>query len=140
MHCKRILATQMIRPDEPIAASQLLEESYDGFPSETCDGSLGAVIGKVATRTISPNMPITRAMLAAPASVLKGEQAVAVYRDDAVWLTLPVIAERSGRIGEVIPVRNPVSHKLLLAQVTGEGKVLIEEASRPTSLTTGDKQ
>ena len=69
-------------------------------------------------------------MLAAPAAVLKGEQAIAEYHDGAVWLSLPVIAERNGRIGEVIRVRNPASHKMLLAQVIGEGRVLIESGSR----------
>jgi flagella basal body P-ring formation protein FlgA len=82
---------------------------------------------------------IAGTMLAPPASVLKGEQAIAEYRGDAVWLSLPVIAERNGRIGEVIRVLNPESHKMLLAQVIGEGKVLIESGSRAASLTTGDK-
>jgi flagella basal body P-ring formation protein FlgA len=74
-------------------------------------------------------MAIVSGMVAPPAAVLKGEQATAEYHGDAVWLSLPVIIERSGRIGEVIPVLNPVSHKVLLAQVTGQGKVSIEGAT-----------
>jgi flagella basal body P-ring formation protein FlgA len=138
--CRRIIATQTIRQDEPIVASQLQEESYDGFPAESCNQSISDVIGKVATRTISMNTPVIGAMLAPPAAVLKGEQATAEYHGDAVWLSLPVIVERSGRIGEVIPVRNPVSHKILLAQVTGQGKVSIEGASGIPSLASGDNQ
>lgn len=124
--CKRVIATGTIRPEIPIVEADVEEESYDGFPSETCDTGIGAVLGKVATRTISANAPVLRSMLAAPASVLKGDQAVAVYRDDAVWLSLPVIAERNGRIGEIIPVRNPSSQKVLFGRVTGDGKVLID--------------
>jgi flagella basal body P-ring formation protein FlgA len=127
--CKKIIAIQTIRPDEPIMASQLQEESYDGFPSDSCDEGVGNVIGKVTTRTISANMAIVSGMVAPPAAVLKGEQATAEYHGDAVWLSLPVIIERSGRVGEVIPVLNPVSHKVLLAQVTGQGKVSIEGAT-----------
>ena len=137
--CNRILAVQAIRPDDPIAASQLQEEPYEGFPSESCNGNVANVIGKVATRTILANTPIMSSMLAVPASVLKGEQAVAQYRDDQVSLTLPVIVERTGRIGDTIPVRNPISHKILFAQVIGQGKVVIEGASRAASLTDGDK-
>jgi flagella basal body P-ring formation protein FlgA len=137
--CTRITAAEIIRPEEPITASQIREESYQGFPSESCRGNAGTVIGKVATRTLLTNTPIVGAMLAAPASVLKGEQAVAEYRGDAVWLSLPVIPERNGRIGEVIRVLNPQSHKTLLAQVIGEGKVLIESGSRAAALTTGDQ-
>jgi flagella basal body P-ring formation protein FlgA len=141
--CTRIVAVQTIRQEEPIAASELRAESYDGFPSESCTDTIGSVIGKVATRTLLANTPIVRGMLAPPASVLKGEQAIAEYRGDAVWLSLPVIAERNGRIGEVIRVINPETHKSFLAQVTGEGKVLIESGSRapsPTAgLTTGDQ-
>jgi flagella basal body P-ring formation protein FlgA len=138
--CNRILAVQAIRPGDPITASQLQEEPYEGFPSEGCNGSVSNVIGKVATRTIQANTPITGVMLALPASVLKGEQAVAQYRDDQVSLTLPVIVERNGRIGDVIPVSNPVSHKILLAQVVGQGKVVIEGASRAAVPANGDKQ
>lgn len=127
--CKRIVATETLRPDEPIVASQLREDFYDGFPSESCTENINNVIGKVATRTVLANSPVVRGMLAAPAAVVKGEQATAEYHSDAVWLSLPVIVERSGRIGEVIPVQNPVSHKILLAQVTGAGKVSIEVAS-----------
>jgi len=133
--CKRIVATVNIRPDEPIVASQLQEESYEGFPSESCNESIGSLIGKVATRTIPVNLPIVRSMVAPPASVLKGEQALAEYHGDGVWLSLPVIAERSGRIGETIPVRNPVSHKILFAHVMGEGKVSIDGVSGAPSRT-----
>jgi flagella basal body P-ring formation protein FlgA len=142
--CTRVLATQTIRPDEPIGTSELREESYDGFPSDGCKDRAANVIGKVATRTILQNTPIARTMLALPASVLKGETAVAEYHNDAVRLSLSVIAERSGRIGEVIRVLNPDTHKTFFAQVTGEGKVLIESGSRPQSLTPslpiGDQQ
>jgi flagella basal body P-ring formation protein FlgA len=138
--CRRIVAAETIRQEEPIAASQLREESYDGFPSESCAESIDSVIGKVATRTLLPNTPIVGSMLAPPPSVRKGEQAIAEYRGDTVRLSLPVIAQRSGRIGETIRVLNPESHKAFLAQVTGEGKVMIESGSRATSLTTGDKQ
>jgi len=127
--CKRIFAIQSIRPDELITASQLHEESYEGFPTESCHNGIAEVIGKVAARAISPNMPIVPAMLAPRASVLKGDQAVAEYRDDSVTVSLPVIAERSGRIGEIIPVRNPSSQKTVFARVTGERRVLIDEGS-----------
>jgi flagella basal body P-ring formation protein FlgA len=137
--CTRIIAVQNIRQEEPISASEVREESYVGFPSEGCTESMGSVIGKVATRTLLANTPIVRSMLAPPASVLKGEQAIAEYHGDAVWLSLPVIAERNGRIGDVIRVLNPETHKTFLAQVTGEGQVLIESASRAASLIAGDK-
>lgn len=124
--CKRVIATTAIKPEIPIAEADVQEETYDGFPSETCNSGVGTVLGKVATRTISANATVLRSMLAAPAAVLKGDQAVAVYRDNAVWLTLPVIAERNGRIGEIIPVRNPSSQKVLFGRVTSDGKVLID--------------
>jgi flagella basal body P-ring formation protein FlgA len=126
--CRRIISPQAIRPDDPILSSQLMEESYEGFPSETCNGNIDAVIGKVATRNIPPNTPIIPAMLAAPAVVLKGEQAVAEYHEGAVRLSLPVIAERNGRIGELIPVRNPASQKTLFGHVIAERRVSIEGA------------
>jgi len=138
--CKRVFATQNIRPDEPITGSQLHEESYEGFPSDNCSTGIKNVIGKVTTHTISANTPLVPAMLAAPAAVLKGDQAVAEYHDDALRLSLPVIAERSGRIGEIIPVRNPTSHKELFARVTGEGKVTLEGGSLSSTSSSKDKQ
>jgi flagella basal body P-ring formation protein FlgA len=60
--CERVIAAQTIRPDEPIKASQLREESYQGFPSESCAVGIDGVIGKVATLTLSANTPIVRAM------------------------------------------------------------------------------
>lgn len=135
--CTRIVAVQTIRPDVPIAASELREESYSGFPSENCAETIGDVIGKVATRTLLANTAIVRGMLAPPAAVLKGGQAIAEYHGNAVFLSLPVIAERSGRIGDVIRVINPETHKTFFAQVTGDGKVLIESGSRALSPATG---
>jgi flagella basal body P-ring formation protein FlgA len=131
--CKRVVAAEPIKPDEPITASQLQEESYEGFPSETCESKIENVVGKVATRNISINSPVLRTMLATPASVLKGEQAIAEYRSGGVMLSLPVIVQRNGRIGEIIQVLNPTSHKTLLAQVIGEGRVTIEGASRTSN-------
>lgn len=131
--CKRVVAAEPIKPDEPITASQLQEESYEGFPSETCESKIENVVGKVATRNISTNSPVLRTMLATPASVLKGEQAIAEYRSGGVMLSLPVIVQRNGRIGEIIQVLNPTSHKTLLAQVIGEGRVTIEGASRTSN-------
>jgi len=138
--CRRIIAADTIRPDVPLVESDLHEESFEGFPSEGCGGGRSAALGRVATRIIPANMPILPSMLAAPASILKGEQAIAMYRDEAVSLTLPVIAEKNGRIGEVIAVRNPVSHKVLFGLVVGEGKVLVESASRAASPANGGNQ
>lgn len=125
--CKRIVAAQNIQRDEPISSDYLHEESYDGFPSESCTADAAAMIGKVAARTISANAPILPVMLTAPAAVKKGEQATAEYHGGAVRLSLSVIVQRNGRVGEVIPVQNPSSHKTLLAEVTGEGKVSIKD-------------
>jgi flagella basal body P-ring formation protein FlgA len=127
--CRRIVTTQTIRPDEPITASQVSEESYQGFPADNCAAAISDVLGKVATRTVLANTPVVPAMLAAPASILKGEQAIAEYQGDAIHLSLPVIAERNGRVGEIIPVRNLASRKVMQARVTGERRVSINDSS-----------
>jgi flagella basal body P-ring formation protein FlgA len=125
--CRRIVAAEPLPPDVPIRAVQLREETYAGFPSGTCGGHMEDMLGLVPLRAISAATALSRDLLAPPAAVHRGQEATAEYRSGGVHLSLTVIAERNGRIGELIPVLNPSSHKIFQARVAGIGTVAVEQ-------------
>lgn len=125
--CHRVIAAEALPPDMPIRGSQLREESYEGFPSEACSWQAEEAVGLAPNRTIPANSPLSREFLVQPPAVHKGDDVIAEYRTAAVRLTLSVVAERNGRVGETIPVLNPSSHKVFQARVAGPGTVAVDK-------------
>jgi flagella basal body P-ring formation protein FlgA len=65
-----------------------------------------------------------------PTVIAKGSPVTAEYTSGAIRLKVPVIAERAGRVGDLIQVRNPSSQKVFSARVRNEEYVVVEENLR----------
>jgi flagella basal body P-ring formation protein FlgA len=124
--CRRVVAVSTLRPGLPIRAEQVREETYQGFPLGKNLG-LEDVAGRALLRTVRSGDAITQDLLVEPMVIAKGAPLIAEYISGRIRLKIPVVAERAGRMGEMISVRNPSSQKVFAARVRGEGIVVVEE-------------
>jgi len=83
------------------------------------------MIGMQATRTIRAGTPITPHMVEKPLAVERGDRVVISAGSDAFSITTRGKAERSGRVGEQIPVINENSGRRVRGRITGPGRVAI---------------
>jgi flagella basal body P-ring formation protein FlgA len=126
--CRRVVATTALRPGEPVRTDQVREETYQGFPlTQNLSWGLGSVVGRAVLRSVSAGGRITPEMLVEPVLVAKGSPVVAEYLSGTIQLRVPAIAERAGRMGDVIAVRNRSSQKILAARVSGQGRVTVDK-------------
>jgi flagella basal body P-ring formation protein FlgA len=76
------------------------------------------IAGKLAARAIGINEILTEPMIAAPKVIERGNALTLIYETPSLKIETPGRAMEDGRIGDVIPVRNPRSGKIV------EGKVV----------------
>lgn len=67
---------------------------------------------------------------AGPVLVEPGRLAWLVIENDGLKITQPMMPLRRARLGEVVRVRDPFSHRSLLAEVSGKGELRLANASR----------
>lgn len=83
------------------------------------------MIGMQATRTIRAGTAIAPHMLEKPLAVERGDRVVISAGNDVFSITTRGKAERSGRVGEQIPVVNENSGRRVRGRITEPGRVAI---------------
>jgi flagella basal body P-ring formation protein FlgA len=78
-------------------------------------------LGFAATASVLPGRIITRRWVDRPALVRRGDRVPLVIRRGAVHVAIDAIARRDGHAGEMVPVWNPASKKMVHAQVLSDG-------------------
>jgi len=122
----RVVAVQPLLVGQAVQAQQVRVETYDDFPLRNdIARSLEEVVGRAARRNIRAGMPVFRTDLAEPFLVQRGEMVEVTAMSGAAQLELDAIAQVSGRQGDVIPLKNPVSGKIFRARIEGEGKAIV---------------
>jgi flagellar basal body P-ring formation protein FlgA len=81
------------------------------------------VKGQVLRRTIMPGEPITHEVLTSPFLIRSGDTVRLRFEQDGISLATLVRAEQSGKLGQVIRVRNLDFMRSVKAQVVGPGEV-----------------
>jgi flagella basal body P-ring formation protein FlgA len=83
--------------------------------------------GMRARHSIGPNDVICAAAVEPRPLVARGDQVTVIYVGNNVVLRTSGIAEKDGAVGETLLVRNPRSHDLFRAVVSGAGEVTVHE-------------
>ncbi|MEP7354924.1 MAG: flagellar basal body P-ring formation chaperone FlgA [Acidobacteriota bacterium] len=127
--CRRVVATVALRTGQAIQAEQITEESYTGFPFKA-DASWTAtqIIGRILLRSVRAGDPVSPPMVVEPMVVAKGTEVMVQFSAAGVVLKFPALAERAGRLGDIIPVRNVSSGKTIPAKVRSANLVVVESA------------
>lgn len=83
---------------------------------------------RVARRTLAAGAALRQADLERPVLVSRNDAVLMVYERGALTLTLRGRARQAGARGDVIDVENPVSERILQAEVIGPGTVRVGPA------------
>jgi len=122
-----VVAASPIRKGEAISAGQIREESAIGFPAlGNLAQSAPQVVGLIALRDFKAGAEIRLNQLTAPQEVARGEMVEIQVLSGAARLALTGKAESSGRIGDIITIRNLTSNRIFQARVSGKGKALLD--------------
>ncbi|MEO8099792.1 MAG: flagellar basal body P-ring formation chaperone FlgA [Acidobacteriota bacterium] len=125
--CQRVVATERLEVGQPILARQVREETYLGFPfAKHATGDLTDFVGRAPLRTLRTGSVLNHEATAEPILISNGSNLLAEFRSGRLRITVPVVALGSGRVGELISVRNPESKKIFAARVNGPGRVVVE--------------
>lgn len=122
-----LLARHLLRPGEPISGEDVGVEQREVFlASRQISSDLQRIIGKVPFRVIREGEVLSDEMFLSPVEIQRGETvAVSILRNQ-MQMRLDAEAESSGRRGERVFLRNPLSGRRFEAKVTGIRKAVIE--------------
>jgi len=127
---EQLVAAVAIRAGEMLTAEQVTTETVKQFalfdqPAVAMD----AAIGRVARRAIAAGSAITSEVLQAANAVNRGDEVAVRVTAGVTQLSLAVRAESSGKIGDVVYLKNPVSGKLFRGVVDGKDQVAVAAPS-----------
>jgi len=77
----------------------------------------------VLARDVTPGQTINQRDLAPRPLVVRGELIDLVVRRGNVAATVRVECRQDGLLGQTVSIRNPLNNRLLVARVTGPGRV-----------------
>lgn len=101
-------------------------ESRDVDPLEPCPKlPIADVAGKVARRGIPAGSVIVPASLTAAPLVTRGQEVEVTVHSGSAHLKLVGKAQKAGKEGDLIAVRNPSSGRSFPARVAGKGRVVV---------------
>jgi flagella basal body P-ring formation protein FlgA len=84
-----------------------------------------AVVGKVARKTLLPNVPIAVAGVREPFSVVQGQPAVVVFQSGGLVISGRALPLQNGAAGEVVSLRNTDSGATIRGVVQPDGTVRV---------------
>jgi len=129
----RVVAVQAVPAGKVIEARQVRLEAYDDFPLQNgVARNLDEVVGRVSRRSIRSGLPVFLVDLSEPLQVQQGELVQVRVVSGAAEIGLEAQAESSGRLGEMILLRNLRSQKTFRARIEAKGRALV--IAEPISL------
>lgn len=123
----RVVAAVALKAGERISADQLRVEEVDTEPGASYVSSIDEVVGMQAKRPFSEGSPLVARMLDRPAAILKGDTVRLHAKFGAAHIITDALAQTSGRIGEMISVKNVASGRVLRARVETSGEVVLAQ-------------
>jgi flagella basal body P-ring formation protein FlgA len=127
----RVVARTALPAGEPIAESALESTVVtDGIAGGVYANSIGEVAGRVPRTRIEPGTAIRLSDLSSMPEIRAGDTVQVEVRNGAMRIRTVATAERSGRIGDLIPLTNPESATHFRARVEGKDKVVLVVGGR----------
>ncbi|MGB7762442.1 MAG: flagellar basal body P-ring formation chaperone FlgA [Bryobacteraceae bacterium] len=138
---QRVVANADLRPGRPVTPSQVIAVTRQEFPTgEPYARSPAEVIGLWPRRPIPAGAAVRTDLLTEPKVVAAGDTVAVEVHNGGAFLKLEGQAESAGAVGEMVTVRNPSSHQLIRARVTGPGKATLDPARRAVPNGQPDKE
>ncbi|MBF0417401.1 MAG: flagellar basal body P-ring formation protein FlgA [Magnetococcales bacterium] len=80
------------------------------------------ILGMSVTRQVMADRPLQADWFASPQVVARGERVRVVAISGALRIESTAVAKNGGRLGEIVSLENPESHRRFDARITGPGK------------------
>lgn len=123
----RVRAVETLRAGEVIRPEQLAVETAEGFPGAGRDAeTIAQAAGRRPRRTIPAGAVVPLALLEEVREVERGDTVRVAVASGAARLALTGRAESSGRVGEMVRVRNMDANRVFSARVAGKGAVTVD--------------
>jgi flagella basal body P-ring formation protein FlgA len=123
----RVVAAAVIRPGQRIGAADVRVERGVGEPA---DAQLALdpenVVGRLSRRLIPQGAAIPPAALEKPITVARGDRVSVQVVAGNARLAFDGVAEGRGMVGDIVPVRNPATKRLLHARVEASGLLVAD--------------
>ncbi|MBJ9260439.1 flagellar basal body P-ring formation protein FlgA [Citrobacter amalonaticus] len=87
-------------------------------------------VGLTSKRTLQPGKPLTRAALIQPLLVKRDQPVTIVSRMEGITASMPGVALKNGRKGDIIKIRNTSSQRVVSGVVEEEGIVATVNAEQ----------
>jgi flagella basal body P-ring formation protein FlgA len=127
-----LMLTRPLQKGDVVLASDLTPQR---LPRAQADryGQIDAaqLIGKEAKRPLRANVPVLAADFTAARIVAKGDLVTIVVEMPGLMLTVRGLAQEAGTLGDQIAVMNEQSRRMVHAEVSGPGRVVIRRPGMP---------
>ena len=132
---RAVVATARLSPgsvirDGDVRVARVRAALLHGAPA----AAIESVVGMAVRRDVPPGQVLSASDLGRPAVVQRGGLVRMSLDTEGLALSAQGVAMESGGRGERIHVQNPVSHQVVLADVTGPGEVRVAPRSAVASL------
>ncbi|NQU62821.1 MAG: flagellar basal body P-ring formation protein FlgA, partial [SAR324 cluster bacterium] len=102
-----------IEPEDLISIKKNISKEREGYKSDA-----DIVVGEYARRAIHKNEALDPNLVEQPVIVVKGDHMSIVYKTANLYLTNLAMALKSGKKGDIIPLRTLKSKKTIYATIT----------------------
>lgn len=123
----RVVTLAPFRTGELFVGGQLRLEEFEDAPVPGLVTSLEAAIGMVSKRNLPAGSALKSQWIAAPAAIAKGDTVRLRVTVGIAHVVTAASAQASGRIGQMIPVKNATTGRILQARIEGPGEVRINQ-------------
>jgi flagella basal body P-ring formation protein FlgA len=122
----RVVASTPIPSGRAIESADVRLETIADFPLwNGVARRLDEVVGRIARRSIPAGQAVLRTELSEPLAIKAGDDVEVDVESGRAHLKLVARAENSGRVGDIVSVRNPKSGKNFRARVQAKGRVIV---------------
>jgi len=113
-----------LNPGDAVQPDDLVWAKAAAAPADA-PRDIDRLIGMVARRPLRAGDTVSSRDVSAPQVIKAGDIVNVTYQDDAITVSLTGKANASATLGEVVPILNPSSKKVVSAIATGPGQAMV---------------
>ncbi|HBJ1049157.1 TPA: flagellar basal body P-ring formation protein FlgA [Escherichia coli] len=119
-----VMAKSLVARDTPLTANDVELKPYN-VSAQRRDVlmDLNEAIGLSSKHALQPGRPLTKEELVSPVLIERDQPVMIVYQSAGITASMPGVALKNGRKGEMVKVRNASSQRVISAIVAESGVV-----------------
>lgn len=119
-----VMTKSLVARDTPLTANDVELKPYNvSVQRRDVLMELDDAIGLSSKHALQPGRPITKEVLVSPVLIERDQPVMIVYQSAGISASMPGVALKNGRKGEMVKVRNASSQRVISAMVEESGVV-----------------